>query len=156
MQALTPGTVKIVASEDIYSQEADVFVPCAFGGVINDNTINQFKVKAIAGSANNQLLHESHGKKLQENGILYAPDYIINSGGLIQVADELYGVNHERVLAKTKHIYDAILEVYKLAEADGVCTMESANKMCEKRMESRNKRNGFYTPSVKPKWAIRK
>ena len=152
----TPGTVKIVASEDIYSQEADVFVPCAFGGVINDNTINQFKVKAIAGSANNQLLHESHGKKLQEKGILHAPDYIINSGGLIQVADELYGVNHERVLAKTKHIYDAILEVYKLAEADGVCTMESANKMCEKRMESRSKRNGFYTPSVKPKWAIRK
>jgi phenylalanine dehydrogenase len=152
----TPGTVKIVASEDIYSQEADVFVPCAFGGVINDNTINQFKVKAIAGSANNQLLHESHGKKLKEKGILHAPDYIINSGGLIQVADELYGVNHERVLAKTKHIYDAILEVYKLAEADGVCTMESANKMCEKRMESRSKRNGFYTPSVKPKWAIRK
>jgi phenylalanine dehydrogenase len=152
----TPGTVKIVASEDIYSQEADVFVPCAFGGVINDNTINQFKVKAIAGSANNQLLHESHGKKLKEKGILHAPDYIINSGGLIQVADELYGVNHERVLAKTKHIYDAILEVYKLAEADGVCTMESANKMCEKRMASRSKRNGFYTPSVKPKWAIRK
>jgi phenylalanine dehydrogenase len=152
----TPGTVKFVASEDIYSQEADVFVPCAFGGVINDNTINQFKVKAIAGSANNQLLHESHGMKLKEKGILHAPDYIINSGGLIQVADELYGVNHERVLAKTKHIYDAILEVYKLAEADGVCTMESANKMCEKRMASRSKRNGFYTPSVKPKWAIRK
>ena len=118
--------------------------------------LTQFKVKAIAGSANNQLLHESHGKKLQEKGILYAPDYIINSGGLIQVADELYGINHERVLAKTKHIYDAILEVYKLSEADGVCTMESANKMCEKRMESRSKRNGFYTPSVKPKWAIRK
>ncbi|MBO1913807.1 hypothetical protein J4G37_54455, partial [Microvirga sp. 3-52] len=77
----TPGTVKIVASEDIYSQEADVFVPCAFGGVINDNTVNQFKVKAIAGSANNQLLHESHGKKLREKGILHAPDYIINSGG---------------------------------------------------------------------------
>ena len=152
----TPGTVKVVASEDIYSQEADVFVPCAFGGVINDNTLTQFKVKAIAGSANNQLLHESHGKKLQDMGILYAPDYIINSGGLIQVADELYGINHERVLAKTKHIYDAILEVYKLSEADGVCTMESANKMCEKRMESRSKRNGFFTPSVKPKWAIRK
>ncbi|WP_305792221.1 amino acid dehydrogenase [Sporosarcina sp. 6E9] len=152
----TPGTVKIVASEDIYSQEADVFVPCAFGGVINDNTVNQFKVKAIAGSANNQLLHESHGKKLREKGILHAPDYIINSGGLIQVADELYGVNHERVLAKTKHIYDAILEVYQLAAADGVCTMESANKMCEKRMASRSIRNGFYSPSVKPKWAIRK
>ena len=152
----TTGKVTIVANEDIYSQEADVFVPCAFGGVINDNTISQFKVKAIAGSANNQLLHESHGKKLQEKGILYAPDYIINSGGLIQVADELYGINHERVLAKTKHIYDAILEVFKQSELSGTCTMESANKMCENRIKVRGKRNGFYTPSVKPKWSIRK
>ena len=154
--ASTSGSVKIVASEAIYSQEADVFVPCAFGGVINDNTINLFKVKAIAGSANNQLLHENHGRKLQEKGILYAPDYIINSGGLIQVADELYGINQERVLAKTKHIYDAILEVYELAINTQTCTMEAANKMCEQRMESSGKRNNFFTPSVKPKWAIRK
>jgi len=152
----TTGKVKVVDSEEIYSQEADVFVPCAFGGIINDNTINQFKIKAIAGSANNQLLHESHGRKLQEKGILYAPDYIINSGGLIQVADELYGINHDRVLAKTKHIYDAILEVFKQAEISGTCTMESANKMCEKRMEMSGRRNNFYTPSVKPKWSIRK
>ncbi|QBP41108.1 Leu/Phe/Val dehydrogenase [Paenisporosarcina antarctica] len=151
----TLGTVKIVAKEDIYSQQADMFVPCAFGGIINDNTIAQFQVKAIAGSANNQLLHESHGKMLQEKGILYAPDYIVNSGGLIQVADELYGTNHERVLAKTKHIYDAILEVFKQAEISGLSTMESANKMCEKKIEVRGKRNGFYTASVKPKWSFR-
>ncbi|WP_017378728.1 Leu/Phe/Val dehydrogenase [Paenisporosarcina sp. TG-14] len=151
----TSGTVKIVAKEDIYSQQADMFVPCAFGGIINDNTIAQFQVKAIAGSANNQLLHESHGKMLQEKGILYAPDYIVNSGGLIQVADELYGTNHERVLAKTKHIYDAILEVFKQAEISGLSTMESANKMCEKKIEVRGKRNGFYTASVKPKWSFR-
>lgn len=151
----TSGTVKIVAKEDIYSQQADMFVPCAFGGIINDNTIAQFQVKAIAGSANNQLLHESHGKMLQEKGILYAPDYIVNSGGLIQVADELYGINHERVLAKTKHIYDAILEVFKQAEISGMSTMESANKMCEKKIEVRGKRNGFYTASVKPKWSFR-
>jgi len=151
----TSGTVKIVAKEDIYSQQADMFVPCAFGGIINDNTIAQFQVKAIAGSANNQLLHESHGKMLQEKGILYAPDYIVNSGGLIQVADELYGINHERVLAKTKHIYAAILEVCKQAEISGISTMESANLMCEKRIDVRGKRNGFYTPSVKPKWSFR-
>lgn len=151
----TSGTVRIVAKEDIYSQQADMFVPCAFGGIINDNTIAQFQVRAIAGSANNQLLHESHGKMLQERGILYAPDYIVNSGGLIQVADELYGTNHERVLAKTKHIYDAILEVFKQAEISGMSTMESANKMCEKKIEVRGKRNGFYTASVKPKWSFR-
>ena len=151
----TPGIVKVVGNEEIYSQEADIFVPCAFGGIINDNTIAQFQVKAIVGSANNQLLHESHGKMLQEKGILYAPDYIVNSGGLIQVADELYGINHERVLAKTKHIYEAVLEVYKQAEISGISTMESANQMCEKRIAARKNRNGFYTSSVKPKWAIR-
>ncbi|HSO57247.1 MAG TPA: Glu/Leu/Phe/Val dehydrogenase family protein, partial [Paenisporosarcina sp.] len=152
--ATSAGTVKIVASEDIYSQQADIFVPCALGGIINDLTINQFKVKAIAGSANNQLLDESHGRKLQQRGILYAPDYIINSGGLIQVADELYGINHERVLAKTKHIYDAILEVYKMSELSGISTMESANKMCEKRIKNKGKRNDFYTTSMKPKWSF--
>ncbi|MBE1555186.1 Leu/Phe/Val dehydrogenase [Sporosarcina limicola] len=151
----TPGTVTIVANEDIYSQEADIFVPCAFGGIINDNTIAQFRVKGIVGSANNQLLHGSHGRMLQEKGILYAPDYIVNSGGLIQVADELYGINHERVLAKTKHIYDALLEVFKEAESSGVATVESANKMCEKRIEERGKRNNFYTAAMKPKWSIR-
>ncbi|MET0787133.1 MAG: Glu/Leu/Phe/Val dehydrogenase [Paenisporosarcina sp.] len=152
----TPGTIEVVASDEIYSQEADVFVPCAFGGIVNEQTIHQFKVKAIAGSANNQLLSETHGNQLQQKGILYAPDYIINSGGLIQVADELYGINHERVLAKTKHIYDAIIEVYKMAALIGISTIEAANKMCEKRIENKAKRNGFYTTSLKPKWAFRK
>lgn len=151
----TSGTVEIVANELIYSQEADLFVPCAFGGVINDDTIPQLKVKAIVGSANNQLLHESHGEVLKEKGILYAPDYIVNAGGLIQVADELYGINHERVLAKTKHIYDAILEVYEESALNGISTMKSANEMCEKRIDDRVKRNNFFTGSVKPKWSIR-
>ncbi|CAM3069412.1 Glu/Leu/Phe/Val dehydrogenase [Filibacter tadaridae] len=151
----TTGKVQVVANEDIYSQEADIFVPCAFGGIINDTTIPQLKVRAIVGSANNQLLDDRHGKLLQDKGILYAPDYIVNSGGLIQVADELYGINHERVLAKTKHIYDAVLEVYKEAATSGKTTGESANEMCEKRITDRGKRNNFYSAPVKPKWAIR-
>ncbi|WP_391118272.1 Leu/Phe/Val dehydrogenase [Psychrobacillus sp. L3] len=152
----TPGKVQIVANDDIYSQEADIFVPCAFGGIINDTTIPMFKVKAIVGSANNQLLNDRHGKLLQDKGILYAPDYIVNSGGLIQVADELYGINHERVLAKTKHIYDAILEVYKDAASSGKTTEESANAMCEKRIANRGKRNSFYSAPKKPKWSFNK
>lgn len=152
----TKGTVEIVANDAIYSQDAHIFIPCAFGGVINDETINQLKVKAVVGSANNQLLNEGHGKALQEKGILYAPDYIVNSGGLIQVADELYGINHERVLAKTKHIYDAILEVYQESELTGASTMQSANEMCEKRINDRVNRNNFFTGSVKPKWEIPK
>ncbi|KKB35960.1 Leu/Phe/Val dehydrogenase [Bacillus thermotolerans] len=152
----TSGSVTVVESTAIYSQEADIFVPCAFGGVINDETIEQLKVKAIAGSANNQLLTEEHGRQLAKKGILYAPDYIINAGGLIQVADELYGVNKERVLAKTARIYDAILETYKQADLDGITTMEAANRMCEQRIRARGKRNHFYTGSVQPKWNIRR
>lgn len=152
----TRGSVTVVESTAIYSQEADIFVPCAFGGVINDETIEQLKVKAIAGSANNQLLTEEHGRQLAKKGILYAPDYIINAGGLIQVADELYGVNKERVLAKTARIYDAILETYKQADLDGITTMEAANRMCEQRIRARGKRNHFYTGSVQPKWNIRR
>lgn len=152
----TPGKVQIVANDDIYSQEANIFVPCAFGGIINDTTIPKFKVKAIVGSANNQLLDDKHGRLLRDKGILYAPDYIVNSGGLIQVADELYGINKERVLAKTKHIYDAILEVYKDAASSGKTTEESANAMCEKRIESRRKRNSFYSAPTKPKWSFNK
>lgn len=151
----TSGKVTVIAKEDIYSQPVDSFVPCAFGGIINDNTIAQLKVKAVVGAANNQLLNDKHGTMLHEKGILYAPDYIVNSGGLIQVADELYGINHERVLAKTKHIYDAILEVYKEASNTSKTTGESANQMCEKRIADRAKRNNFFTSPVKPKWSIR-
>ncbi|TQR19134.1 Glu/Leu/Phe/Val dehydrogenase [Psychrobacillus vulpis] len=154
--AKTTGKVQFVENDDIYSQEADIFVPCAFGGIINDTTIPHFKVKAIVGSANNQLLEDRHGRLLRDNGILYAPDYIVNSGGLIQVADELYGINHERVLAKTKHIYDVMLEVYKDAASNGKTTEESANAMCEKRITDRSKRNSFYSAPAKPKWSFSK
>lgn len=148
----TGGSVKFVAPDDIYEQEADIFVPCAFGGVINDETIDKLRVKGIAGSANNQLLEERHGRMLTEKGILYAPDYIINSGGLIQVADELYGANKERVMMKTKSIYRVLLDIYKKADENGQTTVEAANEICEEVIEARKRRNSFYTRSVKPKW----
>lgn len=151
----TPGTVVAVGHDDIYSQEADLFVPCALGGVINDETIRELNVKAVAGSANNQLLSNEHGERLQEKGILFAPDYIINSGGLIQVADELYGANQERVMMKTKEIYHILLEVYKKAEAQQMTTIEAANVICENKIATRAQRNHFYSRSTRPKWNIR-
>ncbi|PAV28898.1 leucine dehydrogenase [Virgibacillus profundi] len=151
----TSGSAHPVSSEGIYSQNVDIFVPCAFGGVINDRTIEELNVKAIAGSANNQLLSEQHGVELAEKGILYAPDYIINSGGLIQVADELYGANKERVLIKTKEIYNVLLNVYRQAKLKQQSTMEAANHICENVLENRKRRNSFYTRSTKPKWDIR-
>ena len=110
--------------------DADVFMPCAIGGVINEQTIPKLKVKAIVGSANNQLAHPEDAYKLYERGILYAPDYIVNAGGLIQVADELYGVNKKRVLLKTKNIYEAIFNLYKEAQAYNITTVEAADHKC--------------------------
>lgn len=144
-----------VSSDDIYGVEADMFVPCAIGGIINDQTIDQLKVQAIVGAANNQLLHESHAEKLKQKGILYAPDYIVNGGGLIQVADELYGPNKKRVLAKTEAIYRSLLEVFTQADALNVTTVEAANHICEKRMDARKHRNSFFSPRKRNKWDVR-
>nr|WP_217586602.1 Glu/Leu/Phe/Val dehydrogenase dimerization domain-containing protein [Lentibacillus saliphilus] len=149
-----PGTIDVVADNDIYRLQTDIFVPCALGGVINDQTIDQLRVKAVAGSANNQLATDDHGKQLAERGILYAPDYIINSGGLIQVADELYGANKDRVLLKTKNIYNMMRDVYEQAEKDHISTVEAANRICEDVLASRAKQNSFYTRSIRPKWNL--
>jgi phenylalanine dehydrogenase len=147
--------IKVVSSDEIYSQPADVFIPCAMGGIINDDTIPQLQVKAIVGSANNQLKEERHGLVLQEKGILYAPDYIVNAGGLIQVADELYSPNKERVLKKTKAIYNSLWNIYSQAEREGITTVEAANKFCEHRIEARTRRNSFFSHMKRPKWAVR-
>lgn len=147
--------IKVLSGNEIYSTNADVFVPCALGGIINDQTIDQLKVKSVVGSANNQLLHLNHGKMLQQKGILYAPDYIVNAGGLIQVADELYEPNKDRVLRKTKAIYQTLQNVYLEAEKSGTTTVEAANTFCEQRMEARSRRNSFFAHSKRPKWSVR-
>lgn len=146
------NAVKVVASDEIYSQAADIFIPCAFGGVLNDNTIDVLQVKGIAGSANNQLAESRHSTVLRDKGILYAPDYIVNGGGLIQVADELYGANPARVLAKTQNIYNSLLEVFKQAEQDQVTTATAADRMCEKRIADAKNRNSFFSQAKRPKW----
>ncbi|CAM3673990.1 Leu/Phe/Val dehydrogenase [Mesobacillus zeae] len=147
--------IKVVKSEEIYSQPADIFIPCAMGGIINDDTIPQLKTKGVVGSANNQLKEERHGESLQQKGILYAPDYIVNAGGLIQVADELYSPNKERVLRKTKAIYTSLMNVYSQAEQERMPTVQAANLFCENRIEARTRRNSFFSHMKRPKWAVR-
>nr|WP_319799476.1 Glu/Leu/Phe/Val dehydrogenase [Jeotgalibacillus aurantiacus] len=144
-----------VQGDDIYSVPADIFVPCAIGGIINEQTTEQLKVKAITGAANNQLLHESLAVTLKEKGILYAPDYIVNSGGIIQVTDELYTPNKERVLKKTKAIYHSLLEIFAQADERNITTIEAANTMCEQRMATRRRRNSFFSPRKCAKWDVR-
>ncbi len=146
--------VNVVNSDEIYRVEADVFIPCAMGGIINARTIPQLKVKAIVGSANNQLANETFINELTEKEIVYAPDYIVNAGGLISVADELYGSNKERVLLKTKAIYSSILEIYKQASKEKITTLEAANRKCRTKMNEQRNRNNFYSRAQRPKWSF--
>lgn len=127
-----------VSSDEIFEVEADIFSPCAIGAILNDDTIPKLKVKAVCGSANNQLLDiDKHGKMLEDRGIVYAPDFITNSGGVINVADELSGYNRERALAKADGIYDQIQEVFRIAKRDNITTAAAADIMAEERIERR-------------------
>ncbi|GKW44397.1 branched-chain amino acid dehydrogenase [Planococcus sp. NCCP-2050] len=133
-----------VAPNDIYSQEADIFAPCAMGAIINDDTIPQLKVKVVAGSANNQLKEERHGDELEARGIVYAPDFVINSGGVINVADELYGYNNERAMKRVETIYDSITRIFEISKRDGIPSYIAAERMAEERINRvRNSRSQF-------------
>lgn len=135
---------KAVDPDDIYGVECDIFAPCALGAIVNDNTITQLKAKVIAGSANNQLKDDSHGDQLNEMGIAYAPDYVINAGGVINVADELHGYNRDRAMKKVEAIYDNVAKVFEIAKRDGVPTYVAADRLAEERIELlKNSRSQF-------------
>src|SRR5690625_2158518 len=128
-----------VAPNEIYGVDCDIYSPCALGGTINDETLKVLKAKVIAGSANNQLLEGRHGDILHEKGIIYAPDYVINSGGMINVADELVDYNRDRVMNKVANIYDILISVFNISKKDNVPTSVAADRMAEQRMEQLSK-----------------
>ncbi|KYG29080.1 Glu/Leu/Phe/Val family dehydrogenase [Alkalihalobacillus trypoxylicola] len=123
-----------VDPQDIWAVDCDIFSPCALGASINDQSIPQLKAKAIAGAANNQLKEERHGKILHELGIYYAPDYVINAGGVINVADELNGYNRERALKKVETIYQNVEKVFEISQRDQIPTALAADRMAEERI----------------------
>jgi leucine dehydrogenase len=124
-----------VEHNSIFDLDVDIYAPCALGATINSKTIPRLKCAIIAGSANSQLEDESiHGKMLLDRGILYAPDYVINAGGLINMYSEIAGFNKKRTLQLTENIYDAIRNVLKLSKAENISTSEAANKIAEKRI----------------------
>ena len=126
--------VEVIAPEDIYSVNAHVFAPCALGGMINDQTLEQFKVELIVGGANNQLLEPRHGDLLEQRGILYAPDYAANAGGVINgCCREMLGWDVERTLAKTDAIYDTLLNIFELATREKIPTYQAADRLAEER-----------------------
>jgi len=127
--------VEFVHPDKIYDLDVDVFVPCGLGAVVNDDTINRFKCNIIAGTANNVLKDEYHGDILREKGILYAPDYVINAGGLINVYHELNGYNEQKALQDSERIYDRLLDIYKVAERDNISTQKAADTYGEERIQ---------------------
>lgn len=127
-----------VAPEEIYAVEADVYAPCALGGTINDQTIPQFKVEIIVGGANNQLLEARHGDELEKRGLVYAPDYAANAGGIINGCRELLGWEASQSLAKVDEIHETVLDILRTAEAEGIPTYKAADRIAERRMNEKN------------------
>lgn len=125
-----------VAPDQIYNVECDIFVPCAMGAIINDFTVEQLKCKIVAGSANNQLAEEKHGEILRDKGILYVPDFVINSGGVINVYEELQGYNKERAMKRASAIYDAVKKIIEISKREDIPTSKAAERMAEERIES--------------------
>ncbi len=134
-----------VSGDDIFDLDVDIFSPCAMGAILNDDTIERLKCQIIAGAANNQLADEViHGNMLKDKGIYYAPDFLINAGGLINVYSEYGGYNRERAIGSTEKIYDTTLEIYKEANASNRTTQQAAIALAEKRVNDMIKVKSTY------------
>jgi len=137
---------EVVDPDSIYSLDVDIFSPCALGGVINDDTIDHFDCDIIAGGANNVLdEEEKHGQMLLDRGILYAPDYVINAGGLINVASELEGYNPDRAHEKASRIYDTILDILEYSEENNTPTFVASNILAEERINNVGRIHRIYS-----------
>jgi valine dehydrogenase (NAD+) len=122
----------------------DVYAPCALGGALSDEIVAALQARVVCGAANNQLAHPGIEKQLEERGVLYAPDYVVNSGGLIQVADEIEGYSEPRARAKAAGIYDTTLQIFRLAADEGVPPAVAADRLAERRMAEIGRLRGFW------------
>ena len=130
----------VVLGNDIYGLDLDIYAPCALGATVNDESIAQLQAKVIAGAANNQLANElKHGKMLQEKGIAYAPDFLINAGGIINVYAEVSGYDKAESLKRTENIYNTTLEIFNLAEKENITTHQAAFNIAQNRIDARKK-----------------
>ncbi|HYV99495.1 MAG TPA: Glu/Leu/Phe/Val dehydrogenase dimerization domain-containing protein [Gemmatimonadaceae bacterium] len=125
----------MVSDQEVYTTPADIFAPCALGAILNDDTIPKLKCEIVAGGANNQLLErDRHAAALEQRNILYAPDFVANAGGVINVYSELVGWTHERALRKADEIFDTLLGVYKIAKEQKITTALAADRLAERRL----------------------
>jgi len=134
--------VSIYGGKDIYSEPMDIYAPCALGATINDDTVQKIKAQVIAGAANNQLaVEQKHGKILQERGIVWAPDFLINAGGIINVYAELEGYDRKEIMRKTENIYNTTLEILNNADKNKVTTNTAALNIAQARIDARKNEN---------------
>lgn len=133
-RAVREFAVDTADPEKIHALDVDVFSPCALGGVINDETISEMNCRIIAGAANNQLADEHHGEKLRDLGILYAPDFVINAGGLINVEDELRGYDRHRAMKRVEGIYKQLQHIFAMARERQISTARAATEYAEERI----------------------
>ena len=136
--------VDAVEPDALVGQPMDVYAPCALGGAISDETLPQLQAKVVCGAANNQLAHSGIEKQLEERGVVYAPDYVVNSGGLIQVADEIEGYSEPRARAKATEIFDTTLRIFTLAAEEGVPPAVAADRLAERRMAEIGRLRRFW------------
>lgn len=139
-----PSVEVVVDATVLTSADIDVFAPCALGGALDDATVARLSAKIVCGAANNQLAHAGVEKQLADRGILYAPDYVVNSGGVIQVADEIEGFSMDRARAKAAQIYDTTLKIFGIAADEGVPPAVAADRLAERRMSEVGRIRGIW------------
>ena len=144
VRAEYPQVSAVGSTDELVAGDLDVYAPCALGGAISDEVLAVLGAKIVCGAANNQLAHPGIEKQLEERGILYAPDYCVNSGGLIQVADELEGFSFERAQQRAAGIFDTSRQVFALAQADGVPPAIAADRLAERRMRDVGRLRSVY------------
>jgi valine dehydrogenase (NAD+) len=141
-----PQVQAVVSTDELVASPLDVYAPCALGGALTDAVVDVLSAKIVCGAANNQLAHPGVEKQLEDRGILYAPDYCVNSGGLIQVADELEGFSFERAQQRATGIFDTTRSVFELARTDGVPPAIAADRLAERRMRDVGRLRGVWLP----------
>ncbi len=133
-RAVSDFGVETIPLDRIYALDVDIFAPCAMGAVINDHTLSELNCRIVAGSANNVLARDEHGEKLKDLGIVYAPDFVVNAGGIINISDELQGYNRERAIKRVESIFETLQSVFAIAREQDMSTVAAASEYAYERI----------------------
>ncbi|WP_163513091.1 Glu/Leu/Phe/Val dehydrogenase dimerization domain-containing protein [Fodinicola acaciae] len=137
---------QVAAAPDLLDLDLDVYAPCALGNALNDETVPRLRAEIVCGAANNQLAHDGIDKLLADGGVLYAPDYCVNAGGVIQVADEIEGFSFERAKARAEKIFDTTAAILRTADTEGITPAAAADRLAERRMADVGRLRGILLP----------